>query len=504
MKLNLGLISTKKAAKIFVSQQQTFQKAFQSFQLSNTFNLANSFSFTAYDNTCGQLNAYATIDDVYSIVRWIAKTCKRVPFYAYEVTDQKNYNKYRVIQRKIQESKNYTNKNIWDLKELQTKSMEIIGESDKVQMLLDNPNDFQSKDEFYEACYAFPLLAGRQLLYVSIYDGGASRSQPYALFNLSPDFSRPVMSEEIKTFSRRILGWKYSLYGSEIPIQANGDNEAVLLRKYFNPNYDYAGSELLGLSPLHAAAKKMQQLINESDYLNRGLINAGAEGFVSSEDATEMSPEALGQLKDDVLKELGSSFDSRGSNRNAKKLGFLAGKWDYKNLFASPSDMQLVEQMKVTFKKLCNIYGISDRLFNNDATGSEISVDKMIKQAYTNTIIPEVSGERDLLHNGLLYRTNDLGLREPRYTDKQRVIDYDMSDIPELQEDQANIATRFAAAPVFRPNDFFEAMGWGRLDDPNAETVLIKQGYSPLADVATPIDVTNVDELNKANANDYK
>lgn len=460
-----------------------------------TYGVPNSFLSYGYINAGDQLNAYSTVDDLYSIVRKIAKTCKRIPLYSYEVKNEKAFDKYILIKRKVQLSGNYSNKAIWDLKDLQTKSLEILGENDKLQKLLDNPNDFQSKDEFYEAAYTFPLLCGRELIYLSIYDGGANRGLPYAITHLPPNFTEPVFSNEIINLSRRITGWKLNIYGNSIPVQINGDNEAVLLRKYFNPNYDYMGYELLGLSPLSAASRTLTQINNERDYANRALINAGAEGVLYNENDDQYTPETFGKIKEDVLKELGSNWQA-GGNVNAKKLAFLSGKWNYLRTAISPADMQLIEQGKTTFKKLCNVYGVSDVWFNNDTAATESNVKEMVKQAYTNTILPEVTGLRDTLQKGLAFR----------FTDKARVIDYDMSDITELQEDTGAIATRFSNTPAFRVNDLYEAMGWGRLDDSNADVVLIKQGYSPLADVTTPVDMTpeELAALDKAHANDYK
>jgi HK97 family phage portal protein len=474
-----GFISKKEAAKITA-------KALQSFSFNNTLSLSGGLVTYGYNNTGDQLNAYASIDDLYSIIRKIAKTCKRIPLYVYEVKDEKQFGKDRLMQRKGI----HDNKSIWDLKELQTKSLEIIGEQDPLQKLLDNPNDFQSKDEFYEAAYSFCLLSGNEYLYLNILDDAANKGKPYEMYHLPPNYIFPVITN---TFPRRIESYEWIMNGIQVLKTKN-----ILHRRYFNPNYDYNGNELIGLSPLQAARRTLTQINNERDYANRALMNSGAEGVIYNEDG-EYNPETFGKIKEDVLNELGSNWQNNnstynsGSNLNAKKLAFLSGKWNYLKMAISPADMQLVEQGKTTFKKLCNVYGVSDIWFNNDTASTESNVNAMIKQAYTNTILPEVTGVRDMLQKGVAVL----------YKDKRRIIDYDITDITELQEDTNAIATRFAALPAFRVNDLYDAMGFGKLDDPNADVVLIKTGYQPLADVATPIDI-NVSDLNKAHANDYK
>ncbi len=438
-----------------------------------------------YNDAGGHLDAYASIDDLYSIVRKIAKTCKRVPLYEYDVKEEKAYSKYRLMQRKA--GLNPSMKAIWDLKELQYKSMELVGESGQIQKILDNPNSVQSKDEFYEAAYSFPLLCGNEYIWMNVLQEGGNQGKLYAkdaLFHLPPNYTFPEISD---TWPRRITAYQLRMNGLVIL-----DTSDVLHRKYFNPIYDFAGNELIGLSPLTAAAKTLTQISNERDYSNRSLMNAGAEGAIVGDPPEGMSDEAVGSMKEDVLRELGPVFDSAGSNLNAKKLAMIMGKWTYLKTAISPVDMAVVEQSKQTFKKMCNIYGVSDIWFNNDTAATESNVKEMIQQAYTNCIIPEVCGLRDLLQKGIAFRYQ---------TDRiKKVIDYDISDIPELQENANEVVKRFAEAPAFRITDLYEATGWGKLDPaefPGVDKILVKQGYTPLEDYST--DLTDPETLGKYN-----
>lgn len=464
-----GLITKTKAASIITS-------ALQQISYNNTLNLSRrGFPVYGYGNPTEQINAYASVDDLYSITRKIAKTCARVPLYVYEIKEEKAFGKYRLMQRK----RKYDNKHIFDLKDLQTKALEIIGEQDPLQKLIDSPNQYQSKDEYYELAYLFPLLTGNEFEWMNILEGGANGGKPYEIYHLPPDYMFPVASD---SFPKHCVGYEWRM-----GMVVSFGEESIIHRKYANPIYDYQGNELVGLSPLQAARKTLTQIANERDYANNSLMNAGAEGFLSNEDE-DFNIETWGNVKEDILKELGAVKDRSGSNLNAKKLATLLGKWTYHQIGISPADMQLIEQGKVTFKKLCNVYGISDRLFNNDATGSEISVDKMIREMYTNVVLPEVSGKVSSYNRHLtpLYQQG-----------RKKIIDYDVSDIVELQEDMNAVAQRFSVAPAYRPNDFFEAMGWGRLDDPNAEIVLVKQGYVPLSDATASIEMPEPD------VNDY-
>jgi len=491
MKPFFGLVNKNKAANVAAN---IIVKSLSSF-FSST--IPNGIVTYGYNDAGDQLNAYATVDDLYSIVRKIAKTCKRIPFYVYEIKSEKEFGKYRLMQRKAQQN-GYSIKTMWDIKELQTKSLEIIGEQDPLQMLLDNPNSFQSKDEFYEAAYTFPLLTGNEYIFMNVLDAGANANQVFDMYHLPPNYTFPVRSN---TFPRTIIAYEWIMGGIQILQTTN-----VIHRKYFNPIYDFNGNELVGLSPLHAAQKTLTQIGNERDFMNNALKNSGAGGFMSMED--DLSIEAWNAIKEDVLKEIGGINDARNSNVNAKKIAALAGKWKYNPINLSPADMDLVKQSFLTFKKMCNVFGVSDIWFNSDTASTESNVREMVKQAYTNCVLPEVTSMRDALQNNLVYYKNDLGIKLPRYNDGvNRIIDYDATDIVELQEDMANVTARFNNMPAFRVNDLFEAVGFGKLDDPNADVVLVKQGYVPLADAVLSMgasnDITDLGALDGAGANDY-
>ena len=182
----------------------------------------------------------------------------------------------------------------------------------------------------------------------------------------------------------------------------------------------------------------------------------------------DFTPEALGNMKDDVLRELGSAFQG-DSNINANKLGFLAGKWNYLKIFIDPANMQLLEQQKFTFKRLCNAYGVSANLFNNDDGNKYDNYELCIKELHTNAALPLVSGLCDDFNMGLA----------PAYG--SNVVGFDISDIPELSENSDHIVKRFNDAPGFKPNDLRDALGYGRdIWALMVRVFFMKQGYVSL------------------------
>ncbi len=404
-----------------------------------------------------EAGSYLTVDDLYSIVRRIVKACKKVPIYGYAVKDAAQYRKYKNMVA-LSES----HQNILEQKE---RAFELLDESDVLNMRVNSPNDLQTKDEFFEACYTYMLLNGERFIYKEMLTLGANKGMPGALWAINPAAVSVTKTDKYPA--------TISSYQITTPVVKNISVDEMVFTKYFNPEIN----TIRGLSPLSVAAKLVEQSQSERDYTANSLKNAGAYGaMVLNNPETKRGEfakaiEALGKMKKDLWEEIGAAWRGN-SNVNAKKIGMISGEWSYLNFGISPADMDVINQNKITFKKMCNLYGVSDTLFNNDTASTESNVKEMRKSFYLDCVLPEVSS---LVHS--LNRC---------VTMKGKVYEMDISDLPELREDTNMIAQRFAQAPVMRPNDLFEALGWGRIDDPLAEQIFIKQGYTLLEDVGNP------------------
>lgn len=355
-----------------------------------------------------------------------------------------------------------SHQNILEQKE---RAFELLDESDVLNMRVNSPNDLQTKDEFFEACYTYMLLNGERFIYKEMLTLGANKGMPGALWAINPAAVSVTKTDKYPA--------TISSYQITTPVVKNISVDEMVFTKYFNPEIN----TIRGLSPLSVAAKLVEQSQSERDYTANSLKNAGAYGaMVLNNPETKRGEfakaiEALGKMKKDLWEEIGAAWRGN-SNVNAKKIGMISGEWSYLNFGISPADMDVINQNKITFKKMCNLYGVSDTLFNNDTASTESNVKEMRKSFYLDCVLPEVSS---LVHS--LNRC---------VTMKGKVYEMDISDLPELREDTNMIAQRFAQAPVMRPNDLFEALGWGRIDDPLAEQIFIKQGYTLLEDVGNP------------------
>jgi hypothetical protein len=205
----------------------------------------------------------------------------------------------------------------------------------------------------------------------------------------------------------------------------------------------------------------------------RGFQNAGAQGIVNFEGLDDSSHEGLGKMKADYYADAGGTF-------NARKSLFHAGKTTFTQIGLGPVDMNVIKSQELTFKKLCNAYGVSDVLFNNSSASTESNVKEMISRLYTNAALPEVFALRDLFNKYLC----------PAYG-SEYFIDCDITGISELQDDMKDMATIFSSLPIMNPNLILEAFNYGKSDDPLMNKYYIKSGYQPIDEVGGLTDLPN-------------
>ena len=266
------------------------------------------------------------------------------------------------------------------------------------------------------------------------------------------------------TWPRMIEEYRLQI-ATSIPLSV----DEVIHTRYFNPIYSYLGNELIGMSPLRAGARVLTRQEAETDYSVNSFQNSGISGIVGNKSLRqdEIEQGALGKMKTDF-------YNEAAGVQNARKLLFMAGDIAYTNIGLSPVDMDVLESMRLTFKKLCNLYGVSDMLFNNDGIGNGIGgkTDIVFKDLYTNAALPEVYAKRDAYNAFLTPKFNTK-------TDKY-FIDCDITGITELQDDMKDMATVMSTSPIMNPFVVAQAFNW---DTNGVENKwFIKQGYQTVDD----------------------
>ena len=423
---------------------------------------------------------YSCVDDIYAIIRLIATTSAGIPFYAYELTDDnKSF-------RALHEKKAYLNP--YRYKSLQRKALEDLPEDDPIAILLENPHGNMSKFEWFESLYSYLHLDGEAFILKERAFVGRNQGMPVQLTIMPP---QNVILKITQTLPRRIVGYDYRINGELI--YENIPAEDVIHIKYWNPIITYNGEELRGLSPIHVLKRRLTRLESNMNVSVAQLQNSGVPGIVfdKSNGADEEAVNIVGKRKTNFYKYLADP-GSKGAPY------FGSGDMGYIQLGMKLADLTADELATVDFKKLCNVFGASDVLFNSKDTNSENNVAIQTKRLYTNTILPNIFRIRDGLVKGLLPDFRN-GITMPGENGeivrisgdgKDRYIDADLTDVTELHEDLNKRATWMVSAWWLTPNEKREMMNYDRYDDPLFDQPLLPVGMETIQDFETipPID----------------
>lgn len=400
--------------------------------------------------------AYVCNADAYAIIRRIAKTAAMIPIIVYKVKDEKALKEYEFATK----ASDYSPQALLKKHILKTKALEPVKDDHPLSALLKNPNPHYSETDFKEGVYIFRLSTGNTMVYTPKLEFGVNAGKPGEMWVLPPQYTQPKIQRGNMPM---ILSWELNMGMTPLKIPL----EEIIHLKYFNTDFSTEGAHLLGLSPLRAGSKVLKRGEAEENYTVNSFENSGISGIVSNEsvdlDDSDQAVEATGKMKSDF-------YSEATGVRNARKLLFLAGKVTYTGVGLGPVDMQVIESQRVTFKKFCNLYGISDILFNNDESNVKANVQEMVRALYTNAALPEVYAWRDALNQYVC----------PLYKGEKLYVDVDISGISELQEDMKKMADIFSSLPIMIPNLILEAFNYGKSADPNMDKVFVKTGYTDL------------------------
>lgn len=356
---------------------------------------------------------YCTREDLYSVIRFLATTAALIPLYAYK----------------------------------NDKPEEVITQ------LLKRPNRMQPAFEFYETVHTRLLINGEAFIAKEITELGPSRGKQQ-LISISP-------AEMIVMVNNgEVIGYQHVRNGVVV---RNYEQDEIVHVKYFNPLLN----EYRGLSPLQVLLKTFTLSDAQSNAMIGQMQNGGVNDIVFDKVAYNDGPAVTNKRKDQFMK-----FIKDSANKGAPY--FAAGEMQAIQLGSTLADMQVIESLKIPFKKICNVYGTSDILFNSDSSSTESNVKEMTKRTYTNTILPNIRR----INNSIEYSLNLI--------DQGIVIKEDLSEITELQDDMNELVNSMNIAWWLTPNQKLEAMKYDRREEDAFDQPFLPMGLTPLNDYLVP------------------
>ncbi len=413
----------------FVSKnaQQTnvnFNKAIYNF-------LGDSIVWNA-ENAHTYINkGYRFNSTIYSIVNLITKTASTIPFMVYEVKNENELKRYKSMT-----SGNFNSNAMLQSKILQKKALVEI-EDTELHELLNRPNPAQSYNAWLQEVVAFGKLTGNRYIYGISPESGPNQNKYSELYVL------PSQSVEINSGGIFDPVKYYTLdYNGEYKIDA----DSVCHIKDFNPYYDGTGSHLYGMSPLKAGLRSLDANNEALTTGVRYLQNQTARGVLMSDEG-DLNEVQARQLKDKFRQQY------QGAN-NAGDVIITPKKLSWVNFGLNASDLSLIEQYNASIKDLCNIYNVPVQLLNNTDSSTYNNMNEAKKSLYVNSVIPELNKIKDELNRWLV----------PQYGDKL-YIDFDYTNIPELQDEMDKVVNQMTQAWWLTPNEKRAAMSYGADED---------------------------------------
>lgn len=246
-----------------------------------------------------------------------------------------------------------------------------------------------------------------------------------------------------------VAGYSLDYYttGSSVEMEV-GD---VMHIKNFNPEYDEDASFLYGQSPLRALIRSLRTNNDGIDTQRAYLLNQGPKGILTAK------PDGMVNFDQDAAEKLRNKF--RRNNQGTRKAGDILitpNEFTWQKVGMSATDIELLDTMHDAERMICNAYNFPHQLLIGDSKFSNRSEYK--RALWNDLIIPYLSKFRDELNCWLV----------PKYGDGI-YIDFDLSNVPALQEDIEKQAQALSKMDWLTANEKRQMMGLMPLTDPMAD-----------------------------------
>lgn len=386
---------------------------------------------------------YRTVDDLYSIVTFLAETAAIIPFFGYKVVKDEAMKRYKSatgIHKRY-----YATKALVDLPENNT-TVDFLAKL-----------TYETKVQIYLNLF----LNGETFIYLEKIDIGpnAGKLNPHIL----PGQNISIIVTDY--WPQTVVGYRYKDSKFDFKMEAT----EVIHIKYFNP--DHNQNQFRGLSPIAALQRRITRINAGMSASVAQIQNGGLPGVIYEKALTGGD---LNKRKEDF-----GNYLSNHSNTGAPY--WIDGELGYIQTGTPLADMQVAELSDIDFKKLCNAFRMPSQLLNNDKASTDNNMGWAEKRLYTNAIVPNIIRLRDGLNKGLLLSV------------KAEYIEYDTSGVPALQSDMKTEAEALKIMDWITPNEKREIQKFDRSDNPIMDEIII--GNSSM--LITDLEFTEDNEATK-------
>jgi len=410
-------------------------------------------------------DGYLTNAQVYAVISWMILKASTVPWFVYEVVDEKAYKQYKAMTSDSMTKEAFLNAQI-----LLAKALKPVDSITPLHKILDRPNEMMGWSEFIQYTLGFKYLIGESFTYRI--DGIGDL--PIELYPLHP--------QDIEL----VLGSRYMSVDGYV--WTGGNTRQVLTKeqvhhsKYFNPVHATNGDNLRGLSPMSAMLKVLQESNEYTLQSIKQAQNSGPAHLISSNPTggEQMSFEEGSTLKDSLKQKW----------REASKEPFVtSASIDVHQLGLSPTDLKMIEGRMFTFRSFCDGYHVPSEIFNDPQNKTYANKEEAKRAGILDAVEPELKAVKEMI-NKMFAPKNGKG--------KIYVVEYDLSVMPEMQIDQKAMAEALDKQWYATGNEKRVVMKWGEETRPGFKDLMndymIPSGLTPsqqLTGDLSSLDVSN-------------
>lgn len=253
--------------------------------------------------------------------------------------------------------------------------------------LVKNPNYYQSWQELIRANYAYYNILGNSYLYGIEADGFGGRIT--SLFNLPAEKTviDLAFDKSLPNWINEVKGYVVSIGGTEYHLKP----ETVLHNRNISLRYD-SGAWVYGISKYIPGDKINNELRAIYDAKASIIEHRGALGIISN-DSEFPDLEQTQIVKDRLKQQFGLSGDQDKFIVTTQKLS-----WQQMSL--NVQELQLIENAKYSFEKLCQLSEFDPVIFTADGS-TFANKTEAIKDLYKNVIKTDVDDLYDTLNEWL-------------------------------------------------------------------------------------------------------
>jgi HK97 family phage portal protein len=299
--------------------------------------------------------------------------------------------------------------------------------------LLYKPNEFESKQEFFERLTAFLMLSGNSY----IEKVGPNVGPPMELYALRPDRIK-VVPDPVNF----IGGYEYTLGAKVVPFPAN----KIMHIKSF-----HATDDLYGLSAISVAAKGIDN-DNAASTWNNSLLNNSARPSGAMVTESHLGDDQYNRLKDEI------NVNYKGASK-AGKFMLLEGGLKWVEMGLSPKDMDFILSKKMSRIEICAAFGVPPEIVGDKEHATYSNYQEARQAFYQETVLPILDLIRDKLNAGLV----------PLFGENLH-LNYDRDGIEALQESREKVWARAMdafKAGVIMKNETRQAVGYETVEGGN-------------------------------------